>query len=216
VMGTTHAKPGILVLTPVDTAGWKKWLAEMAPAFAKQLPGGESVEADTAAFDSTRKLLEKNAWAFAILPPRGEGPHQWNPDPRKDTALRRSFVLLGRTLDDSQVWDTRRAFQALRNREELKEARPWLLGEGRMAGIALYAGLFEPEVDRFDLHQLPPSSNTAPILLNVLKVLDTPQAVALTFPRKVMLYGADEAAFGLTRSVAAMYDAAKPPLQFRK
>jgi hypothetical protein len=215
VRGAKHAKPSLVVLTPVDTAGWTKWLAEMAPGFATHLPGGDKVEPDRAAFESTAKVLDKNDWAFAVLPPRGEGPNQWDPDPKKDTHLRRRFILLGRTADDGQVWDTRRALQALRARDGYKAARPWLQGTGRMAGIALYAGLFEPAVERFDLHQPPASHRDGPTFLNVLRVLDMPQAVALAFPRKVMLYDAPPPAWTWAEAVAKLHDTAKPPLQFR-
>jgi dienelactone hydrolase len=215
VRGAKHAKPSLVVLTPVDTAGWTKWLAEMAPGFAAHLPGGEKVEPDRAAFESTAKMLDKNDWAFAVLPPRGEGPNRWDPDAKKDTHLRRRFVLLGRTADDGQVWDTRRALQALRTRDEYKAARPWLQGTGRMAGVALYAGLFEPAVERFDLHAPPASHRDGPTFLNVLRVLDMPQAVALAFPRKVMLCDAPPAAWAWAEAVAKLHDTAKPPLQFR-
>src|SRR5207244_2134592 len=174
-----------------------------------------TVEGDQAAFAATKKMMEANTWAFAVLPPRGEGPNQWDPDPKKDTHLRRRFLLLGRSLDDAQVWDTRRALQALRSRDDLKSARPWLQGTGKMAGVALYAGLFEPSVERFDLHDLPVSHRDGPIFLNVLRVLDMPQALALAFPRRVMLYDAELAAWSWAEAVAKLYDATKPPLQFR-
>src|SRR5205823_3075889 len=163
-------------------------LAEMAPAFTGQLPGGAAVEADRTAFEATAKLLDRQDWAFAVIPPRGEGPDRWDPDDRKDTHIRRRFVLVGRTMDDGQVWDVRRGLQALRSREDRRTARPWLQGTGRMAGVALYAGLFEPAVERFDLHQPPSSHRDGPTFLNVLRVLEMPQALALAFPRKVMLY----------------------------
>ena len=43
VRGAGHAKPSLVVVTAVDTAGWRQWLAEMAPAFADHLPGGKTV-----------------------------------------------------------------------------------------------------------------------------------------------------------------------------
>jgi hypothetical protein len=44
----------------------------------------------------------------------------------------------------------------------------------------LYASLFVPKVHRIDLHQLTPSHRDGgPELLNVLRFLDVPQAVAL-------------------------------------
>jgi hypothetical protein len=57
-----------------------------------------------------------------------------------------------------------------------------------MAGIALYATLFEPEVARLDLWNLPASHKDGPIFLNVRKYLDVPQALALASPRPIRLY----------------------------
>jgi hypothetical protein len=215
VRGAKYAKPSLLVVTPVDTDGWQKWVAEMGPAFGDVLPGRMAAGGDRGAFEATAKMLDKNDWAFAYIPPRGEGPNQWDSDPRKNIHIRRRFLLLGRTLDDAQVWDTRRALQVLRARDEYKDARAWVQGEGRMAGIALYAGLFEPAVERFDLHKLPTSHRDGPTFLNVLRVLDLPQAVALAFPRKVILYDVDPAAWAWPETVAKQLYADKSPLQFR-
>ena len=69
-----------------------------------------------------------------------------------------------------------------------------------MAGIALYASLFEPGIGRLDLHELSPThdvGSAGPDLLNVLKVLDVPAAVAMAAERsKVTVYvkGEDERA----------------------
>jgi hypothetical protein len=49
-------------------------------------------------------------------------------------------------------------------------------------------------VARLDLWHLPPTHHEGPFLLNVRKYLDTPQALALAFPRPVRLYVKDEAA----------------------
>ena len=61
-----------------------------------------------------------------------------------------------------------------------------------MAGIALYAALFEREVATLDLWHLPASHCRGPIFLNVRRILDMPQAVALAFPRAIRLYVKDE------------------------
>jgi RES domain-containing protein len=63
-----------------------------------------------------------------------------------------------------------------------------LQGKREMAGVVLYAGLFEPDVVRFDLWNLPASHRQGPTFMNVLRVLDLPQALALAAPKKVRLY----------------------------
>src|SRR5262249_20337694 len=116
-------------------------------------------------------------------------------DPKRPAAhqIRRRFALIGETLDGQRVWDVRRALGALRTVPDLKGVPLWLQGKKEMAGIALYAGLFEPDVARFDLWHPPASHRQGPIFLNVLRVLDMPQAVALTLPRKVKIYVKDDA-----------------------
>jgi hypothetical protein len=72
-----------------------------------------------------------------------------------------------------------------------------------MAGIALYASLFEPNIARLDLWRLPTSHRDGPDLLNVLKVWDTPAAVAVAAERsKVRIYQADKSAWDYSESVA--------------
>ena len=136
---------------------------------------------------------------YAILAPRGVGPTRWGETSRFDGKpsgqhIRRRFLLLGQTLEGQQVWDVRRGIACLGTIEDGKKATLSLQASGEMAGIALYAGLFEPGVSSFDLWHPPSSHRRGPTLLNVLTVLDMPQAVALALPRRVSLHvAADEA-----------------------
>ena len=86
-------------------------------------------------------------------------------------------MLLGQTVDSMRVWDIRRAIQALNN---ISYTNPKISvqAEGPMAVNALYASLFEPVTD-LQLWNLPPSQMQGPDYLNVLRVLDLPQAVFL-------------------------------------
>jgi hypothetical protein len=52
-----------------------------------------------------------------------------------------------------------------------------------MAGVAVYASLFEPGVAELELRDLPRSHVEGPHLLNVLKTLDLPAAVAMAAER---------------------------------
>jgi hypothetical protein len=134
-------------------------------------------------------------------------------DLRADTHIRRRFVLLGRSVEDGNVWGTRRAIRALLERPEFKNAKITLHGDANDAAIALYAGLFEPAVERFELYNLPTSHRDGPAFLNVMRVLDMPQAVALAFPRQVVLHGANPDNWKWPAAVAKFYDA---PLQFKE
>ena len=85
-------------------------------------------------------------------------------------------MLLGQTLDGMRVWDVRRAIQAFKQMDQTRELPPVIRGCGAMAGIALYASLFEPGIASLDLTDLPETHGDGPVLLNVLRYLDMPQA----------------------------------------
>ena len=51
---------------------------------------------------------------------------------------------------------------------------------GDMAGLAVYATLFAPQIEALELTDLPTSHHQGPIFLNVLKSLDMPQALAMS------------------------------------
>jgi len=163
----------------LDAEGWTEFLATMQVAFADQLQPETLPAPDPDTYDRLVKSLESSRQGIAFVAPRGIGPTAWNPDPRKQTQIRRRFMLLGQTLDGMRVWDVRRAIQALRTLHRTRDLSLQLHARGPMAGIALYAALFEPDVQVLELHDLPDSHRNGPIFLNVLRFLDTPQAVAM-------------------------------------
>jgi hypothetical protein len=64
-----------------------------------------------------------------------------------------------------------------------------LQAHDEMAGVALYATLFEPAVSRLHVWNLPRTHMSGPHLLNVLRFLDVPQALAMVAERTpVRLY----------------------------
>lgn len=182
-------KPAEVILTVLDDAGWNRWCADLGPQFADALQLTQKLKRDDAKFTQNRAAMETNKWAFAAIAPRGIGPTKWaTAGSKDDIQFRRRFALIGQTLDGQRVWDARRAVAAVRSQADLKEGKLTLQGDGDAAGIALYAGLFEPTVAALDLWHLPPSHRQGPVFLNVLKHLDTPQAVALAAPRPVVLH----------------------------
>jgi hypothetical protein len=191
-------KPTLVVLNALDEPGWQEWVGELGPAFKDALLLSATPALDAKAFAQNRKVLEKQKWAFAAVAPRGIGPTRWSQaspfdgKPAGQHIVRR-FALIGQTLDGQRVWDVRRALACLRTMDELKGVPVWLQGKKEMAGIALYAALFEPDVARLDLWHPPSSHAKGPTFLNVRRVLDMPQALALAFPRRLILYVADDA-----------------------
>jgi dienelactone hydrolase len=115
-------------------------------------------------------------------------------DLRKQTQLRRRFMLLGETIDSVRVWEIVRSVEAVRASSEFGKLPIRLEAEGDMAVNALYASLFAP-VDELVLTNLPKShQDGGPDYLNVLRILDIPQAVAMASERgRVELRGAKEA-----------------------
>lgn len=103
-----------------------------------------------------------------------------------------------------RVWDVRRALQVLRHLNATAEAAVTITAQGDMAGIALYASLFESEIGGLDLVDLPPTHAKGPTFLNVLRYLDVPQAVALAAERhRVQLHVETPGPWQFPRAVAA-------------
>lgn len=144
----------------------------------------------------------EEAWAF-FAPRAAPAGGDEAANRSRDHFLRR-LVLVGTTLDEARVWDVRRALAALRE-TELRDRPVLLAGQGTLAGVALYAALEEPGVVGLDLEQLPASHRHGPIFMNVLRVLDLPQALALAFPRPVMLRQAGPADWQWTDQVGRLY-----------
>jgi hypothetical protein len=138
-------------------------------------------------FETLREVLKESTSALAFLAPRGAGLTAWSGDARRQAQIRRRFMLMGQTLDSARVWDTRRACQALRLAPDTASSTLKLAGSGSMAVNLVYASLVEPGISKLQLSDLPASHRAGPDYLNVLRVLDVPQAVALAAERSKVL-----------------------------
>jgi hypothetical protein len=92
-------------------------------------------------------------------------------------------MMVGQTLEGMRVWDIRQAVEAVRAREDWRALPLTLRSSGWMACNALYASLFAAGIERLELGRLPRSHRVGPDYLNVLKVLDIPQALAMVVER---------------------------------
>lgn len=203
-------REGPTELRVVDTAGWLNAALVFAAGFGEAVPAGVPVaEPDAEAreeFAALKTRLLEQGGSVVWFAPRGLGPGVWSGDERKQTHIRRRFMLLGQTLDGMRVWDIHQALAAWRRVAPSSAGAPLLSGQGGMAVNTLYAALFEPRDSvRLDLRDLPashltggaglegtPSATAAgsgqqqpsaasagcPDYLNVLRVLDVPQALA--------------------------------------
>lgn len=209
-------KPNLIVLNVLDEQGWNEWLAAMRVGFADELGSEAPPEPNESAFKEIHEMLKSRRWAMAYVAPRGMGPDAWQADERKLTQIRRRFMLLGQTLDGMRVWDVRRAIQTLRRIDSVRDVPTALQGKGRMAGIALYASLFEPNIVRLRLRDLPESHRDGPIFLNVLRFLDVPQAVAMAAERsQIRIYQKDDNEWQFPRAVAKKLGWSKKQFQVR-
>jgi hypothetical protein len=198
------AQPELAVLNALDEEGWTKWLAAARCAFAEEFSEETLPAADQAAFDEASQMLASQPWALVYIAPRGIGPTAWDQSEQKQVQHRRRFMLLGQTLEGMQTWDVRRAVQALRTVPGFDRTPVWLQGERAMAGVALYASLFEPDIARLDLSDLPATHRDGPIYLNVLRYLDMPQALAMAAERSnIVLYQESQSGWEYSQAVAA-------------
>ena len=128
-------------------------------------------------FEKLKPLVLKEGAAIAFMAPRATGLNAWSGDERAETHLRRRFMLLGQTLDGMRAWDIRQAIRTVRSMAG-SNAPVRLQAQGNMAVNALYASLFE-RVNELQLWNLPPSHRDGPDYVNVMRIIDIPQAVFL-------------------------------------
>ncbi|MFH1919621.1 MAG: acetylxylan esterase, partial [Planctomycetota bacterium] len=214
-------KPKLTVLGVLDEAGWKSFLAMTRCGFEEEITaelpsdvGQELPEADEALFQKLRQMQDSAGSVMAFVAPRGIGPTAWNPGEKKQTQIRRRFMLLGQTLDGMRVWDVRRAIQALRSLDSAAKTPLVLQGGRQAAAIALYASLFEPDVQRLDLQDLPHTHRDGPVFLNVRRYLDVPEALAMALERsEIILHQPDPAGWDYPAALAHALDWGENRLQ---
>jgi cephalosporin-C deacetylase-like acetyl esterase len=170
--------------------GDARWLIVLNPEEdAKQLP------------DWARRVVGEDS--VLLLSPRGTGPGGWTRD-KFPNPIERSMALLGGTVEGGRVWDV---MTIVGRRAE--PARWRAAGRGRAGVLAVYAALYQPAIEAVVAVD-PPASHRprmagevfGPPLLNVLRVLDIPEAMGCLAPRRLTLLGATDAAF---ERAAAIY-----------
>jgi hypothetical protein len=124
-----------------------------------------------------------------IVSPRGMPAKE----EKKRTQILRRYALLGQTHEGMQAWDVRRALAAIKKLPVAASEKTKVLvrATGPTAGVALYAALFEP-VARLELHDLPTTHMKGPQLLNVLRIMDVPAALAMAAEKAEVVVEAAE------------------------
>jgi dienelactone hydrolase len=171
----------LIVLNPGDEAA-------MVPAWAHDLVKGDSV---------------------LLLCPRGVGPGAWTRNVFPNT-VERALPLLGGTADGGRVWDVMTVA-----RRHAQGGHWRAVGHGQAGVVAAYAALYEPAITEVVAMNPPPSHQPAspgaaygPALLNVLRVMDIPEALGCLAPRRLVLIGVPDAAFDRTATLYLLAGAA--------
>jgi dienelactone hydrolase len=146
-----------------------------------------------------------NGGSAVYLDLRGGSERQWTRKNPPNT-VERSLALLGQTADSGRVRDVASVLSIWKEKER---GQVRVVAKGQAGIIAAYAALFVPDVvaDMFVIDP-PVSHRDGPHFLNVLRVLDVPEALGLLAPKvKLTLLGktAKDKAFDRT---AALYAAA--------
>jgi dienelactone hydrolase len=135
------------------------------------------------------KLFD-NAGECYMVSPRGHGVSEWT-HKSPPNYVERSYALVGRTVDEMRVWD---AIASFRDFQIAAPTRTWLMaGKGQAGVIAAYAALFESDAAGAILYDPPSSHKDGPYFLNVMRVLDIPEALGLLAPRSLTIYSNDKA-----------------------
>jgi dienelactone hydrolase len=199
-------RPQRVQLVVQNGKDWQKWMAGMSHLFGIELQtihAEEQLPPDAEQFEKIRRDLATNNAVFVYFAPRGVGPTVWSGDTRKQVQIRRRFMLLGQSLDGMRVWDIRRALQAVQSFRNLQGVPLSIQANDDLAVDALYASLFETGIAALDLHQMPASHRDGPDYLNVLRVLDIPQATAIAAERsQVRLFETDPKGWDYTVALA--------------
>jgi dienelactone hydrolase len=147
----------------------------------------------------------KDSFLFRKFCPRGLVPEWINKSP--PNYVERAHALLGQTPDQGRVWDIIAAVRSFEN--EIPKGGRWrLVGRGEAGILCAYAALFEPSIKEVVIIDPLKSHRDGPIFLNVLRVLDIPDALGLLAPRKLTLINAKDKAFDRTAEIYRLAGAA--------
>lgn len=153
-------------------------------------------------------LLRSYPWksraaSMHIVWPRGVGIKIW--DDQTEWKIRRSAMLLGRTLDDMRLFDVLCAIDHVINQPGFDDGELTVIGEGCAGMLGAYAALLDSRVTRVVLRSPPLSHKTGPIFLNILRYCDVPQALAMLAPRELVFLSDDMDQFAFVSQIYKLY-----------
>jgi dienelactone hydrolase len=141
------------------------------------------------------------------LEPRGLANGEWT-HKSPPNYVARAHAVLGHTADGGKVLDV---IASVRHLASKYAGKPnWqVIGRGQAGILAAYAALFEPSISEVIIIDPPTSHRDGPIVLNVLRVLDIPEALGLLAPRPLTLINAKDKAFDRTAEIYKLAGAAE-------
>ena len=130
--------------------------------------------------------------------------------------VERSHALLGMTVDQERVGDVMAAVRAIDPHAKSQGVDSYrVVGRGQSGILGAYAALFEPAIKEVIVIDPPKSHLEGPYFLNVLRVLDVPEALGLLAPLPLTIVGGDQKAFERTAEIYRAAGAADK-LTFKK
>jgi len=137
--------------------------------------------------------------------PRGIGTQVWNDTQKR--RFERTAMLLGRTVEDMQLYDVLCAVDYLAAQPFFDGTEFTVVGKGTAGIIGAYAALLDQRITRVILHTPPLTHQNGPIFLNVLRYTDIPQALAMLAPRELAFLTHEIENFTYTRDIYKLYGA---------
>ncbi len=170
-----------ILFSVVDQSDWDDLAASLAELWPDRFT---SIQAEPSPWQSLAKRVKSQpSVALVFFAPRGVGLTEWNREAKKRTQIRRRFMQLGQTAATMQIWDIRRALQALDQIDEFAEVPRHLFAQRDAAAWSTYASLFEPRLRELTLVNLPTRNRDAPDLLNVSRFVEMPQLLLMAADR---------------------------------
>jgi dienelactone hydrolase len=134
----------------------------------------------------------------SVLLPRGVAPEWTRKSP--PNYVERGHALLGQTVDEGRLWDIITTVRMLH--AEGKEKRTFkLIGRGQAGILCAYASLFEPSIQEVVVIDPPTSHRSGPYFLNVMRILDIPDALGMVAPTPLTLINSKDKAFDRTAEI---------------
>jgi hypothetical protein len=172
VVRKTGAKAKEVLVRVLDDAMWEALNGEVTIEEAIKNP------------DLAKSVRAGDLQMVFYCPP-GVGEWKLNADAKERNHLARRALLLGDTLAGMQVLDLVRLISTLQEASD-RDAEITIAASGDLAGVAVYASIFGGRPVTLDLTALPSSHLQGPILINVLRGINMPEAVAIAAETNVL------------------------------